>query len=112
MFYFFLIFYLFILAALGISCLVRDLLVVACGIYFPDQGLNLGPLHWKHGVLTAGPPGKSPLHVLDTNNLPTKCIANTFLMTNWIWEAREKKECRITPRILIWGTEWMMVLLK
>ena len=26
---------------------------------FPDQGLNLCPLQWKHGVLTTGPPGKS-----------------------------------------------------
>ena len=29
------------------------------GSYFPDQGLNPRPLHWKHGVLTTGPPGKS-----------------------------------------------------
>ena len=34
------------------------LLVAACGIYFPDQGLNLGPLHWESGVLATGPPGK------------------------------------------------------
>ena len=26
--------------------------VAACGIWFPDQGLNLGPLHWEHGVLS------------------------------------------------------------
>ena len=26
---------------------------------FPDQGSNPRPLQWKHGVLTAGPPGKS-----------------------------------------------------
>ena len=26
----------------------------------PDQGLNLGSLHWEHGVLVTGPPGKSP----------------------------------------------------
>ena len=32
---------------------------VACGIEFPDQGLNLGPLHWELRVLTTGPPGKS-----------------------------------------------------
>ena len=32
----------------------------ACGILVPDQGWNLHPLHWKHGVLTTGPPGKSP----------------------------------------------------
>ena len=29
------------------------------GSYFPDQGLNLHPLHWKHRVLTTGPPGTS-----------------------------------------------------
>ena len=26
---------------------------------FPHQGSNLHPLHWKHGVLTTGPPEKS-----------------------------------------------------
>ena len=26
---------------------------------FPDQGSNPCPLHWKHGILTAGLPGKS-----------------------------------------------------
>ena len=30
-----------------------------CGILFPDQGSNPGPLHWEHGVLATGPPGKS-----------------------------------------------------
>ena len=30
-------------------------LVVAHEIYFPDQGLNLGPLHWEGGVLATGP---------------------------------------------------------
>ena len=34
------------------------LLVAACGIYFPDQGLNPGPLHWDSRVLATGPPGK------------------------------------------------------
>ena len=28
--------------------------------YFPDQGLNLCPLHWKHIVLATGQLGKSP----------------------------------------------------
>ena len=27
---------------------------------FPNQGLNPCPLQWKPGVLTTGPPGKSP----------------------------------------------------
>ena len=29
-------------------------------IYLPDQGLKLGSLHWEHGVLVTGPPGKPP----------------------------------------------------
>ena len=29
--------------------------------WFPDQGSNPHPLHWKHGVLTTGPPGKFPI---------------------------------------------------
>ena len=40
---------------------MQDLLVVACGVYFPDQGLNPGPLHWELRAPATGPPGKSPL---------------------------------------------------
>ena len=35
------------------------LLVTACGIKFPDQESNPGPLHWELRVLVIGPPGKS-----------------------------------------------------
>ena len=38
----------------------RALLVVSCGIWFPDQGSNLGPLHWERGLLATGPAGKPP----------------------------------------------------
>ena len=31
------------------------LFIVACGFWFLGQGLNPGPLHWEHGVLTTGP---------------------------------------------------------
>ena len=34
----------------GLSCSMWDL--------FPDQGCNPGPLHWEHGILATGPPGK------------------------------------------------------
>ena len=47
------------LALLGLSCSVQDLLVVASGIKFPDQGLKLGPLDWVCEVLATGPAGKS-----------------------------------------------------
>ena len=36
-----------------------ELLVAACGIYFPDQGSNLGLLHGEPRVLATGPAGKS-----------------------------------------------------
>ena len=55
------------------SCSIQDLLlryadslVVACGIQFPDQGSNPGPLHWEHGILPTGPPGKSRRLLLDS----------------------------------------------
>lgn len=31
----------------------------ACRIWFPYQGTNAGSLHWEHGVIPTGPPGKS-----------------------------------------------------
>ena len=46
---------------LNLPCSTQDLLVVACGIEFPDQGLNPCPLNWEYGVLPAGPPGKSAM---------------------------------------------------
>ena len=35
-----------------------------CGILGPDQELNPHPLHWKHRVLTPGPPGKSLIIII------------------------------------------------
>ena len=34
--------------------------------YFPNQGKNLCPLWWKHGILTTESPGKSPIYILNT----------------------------------------------
>ena len=39
-------------------------LFAACGIQYPDQGLNLGFLHWELRTLTTGPPGKSLFYCL------------------------------------------------
>ena len=49
--------------------LLRWVLVVACAIYFPSHGSNLGPLHWKHGVSATGPPGKALLKCLNHGKL-------------------------------------------
>ena len=35
------------------------------GSWFHNQGPNLSPLHWRHGVLTTGQPGKSLHSLLD-----------------------------------------------
>ena len=41
---------------------------VACGSLFPNQGLNPHPLHWKHGILTTGLPGRSLQHPWNAKN--------------------------------------------
>ena len=58
------------------------LLVVACGIQFPNQGLNLGPLHWDPGVLAMGPPGKSPTLVLVSSLLFKLIFFNVYHFSN------------------------------
>ena len=47
------------LAVPDLSCSTRELLVTACGISFPAQGSNPGPLSWEHEVLATGPLRKS-----------------------------------------------------
>ena len=46
-----------------VSCIMFDQKQWQCGIWnlssLTDQELNPGPLHWQHGVLISGPPGKS-----------------------------------------------------
>ena len=44
-------FFLIYLVVLGFSWGTQDLLAVAHGIYFLDQGWNPGPLYWERGVL-------------------------------------------------------------
>ena len=63
--HFFLSFFFFYLAALGLCCSTQDLQshgnsVAACETWFPDQGLNLASLHWEHRVLAIGPPSSPP----------------------------------------------------
>ena len=38
----------------------EEILVVACGLWFLEQRLNLDPLHWEHAILATGSPVKSP----------------------------------------------------
>ena len=51
---------------------------VYCGT-FPDQGLNLGPLHWECRVLATGPPGKSlVLSILMWISLDKRLFSSVF----------------------------------
>ena len=43
------------------------LLAVACGVQFSDEGLNLGPLHWKPRVLATGLPGEFLFFLSNSN---------------------------------------------
>ena len=58
---------------------LHEVLVTAHGILFPDQGLNPGPLHWKHRVSATEPPGKSLVLVIKTFNLHFRSLYVTML---------------------------------
>ena len=63
-----------------LSCLLVFLFVCVwprCGMQnlrLPNQGSNLGPLHWERGVFTIGLPRKSLLSLYDV------IIWNNFLL--------------------------------
>ena len=44
------------------------------GSLFPNQGSNLGILHWRHGLLTTEPPGKSPPFIFYFPLRGRKCV--------------------------------------
>ena len=46
-----------------------ELFAAVCGIQFPNQGSNPGPLHWELEVLATGPPRESLNHTLSNGNL-------------------------------------------
>ena len=79
-----------------------ELVVVACGISFTDQGLNLGPLHCESRVLAIGPPEKSlplPLKVssLDTQarSIPHCLDLHRDYGSQSIWGADRKTRFKI-----------------
>ena len=81
-----------------LCCGMWDLLVAACGIWFPDQGSNLGPLRWEHGVKGTGPPGKSCTVSLAL----TGGVFYTWLLIKWaavLWGW-----CHLLDRWGSWGS--------
>ena len=86
------------MGSLAAAC---KLLVAACGIQFPKQGSNLGPLHWEHGVLSTVPPGKSRLFII-------KCKApQSFLEAVYIGRV-----CELVALPLGWPCHNLVILLE
>ena len=69
------------------------LLVGACGICFPDQGLNPGPWHWELGVLVTEPSGKSQIWLI------SRAIDLILLAHLNLWA--ENHTCHLKDSILI-----------
>ena len=67
---------------LVVACRIFELLVVACGIWFPEQGLNLDPLQWEHSILAPGPPGKSMCLLLRLHDESRK-LSLKLLQISW-----------------------------
>ena len=55
------------------------------GSQFPNQELNPSPLHWKHGVLSTGPPGKPSDRILNLENLG--CVQKQINPKPLTWNA-------------------------
>lgn len=58
----------------------------ACRSYFLNQTLNPRPLHWKSGVLTTDPPGKSPaLSNFDSVLVPVLSLARWQIIFTYLF---------------------------
>ena len=46
---------------MGSSVFIEACKIVGCGMWelVPCPGIEPSPLHWEHGILATGPPGKS-----------------------------------------------------
>ena len=68
---------------------------MAHGILVPWPRSNLCPLHWKHEVLSTGPPGNSLLGVLKPT-VATKCLQYH----------RKWSEVKLLSRVRLFATPW------
>ena len=80
-----------------------ELLAAACGIKSPDQGSNLGPLHWELRVLATGPLGSpSPAETYVVINIfHSNSFAFYFLLPTTLF--KEGPIC---------GLQWLLVEVK
>jgi len=73
---------------------LHQALVVACGIWFPDQELNPGPLHWERGVLASWTTREVPImEGLSLSEYPPKFLVPPkffLLFCSWLKGAQGK----------------------
>ena len=77
--------------------------VAACGISFPDQGSNPGPMHWQLGVLATEPPGKSLEEGSYLLLYNAEKFCGLFLLPHGCRDHREQVGVRATARLLAAG---------
>ena len=74
---------------------------MAFGILFPDQGLNLGPLHWQCGALTIGPLGKS-FHSTFYSHGNEDCNRSYYFVL------KQLKQFKRSVKNLLFGREYVL----
>ena len=90
-------------------------LVVACGLSFPDQGSNLGPLHWELEVLAPGTPAKSQEDLVYPKLfyfVAEKYLRNTHIISfpNFTYEETEAPGSEAEPKIVLEDLYWSGVM--
>ena len=50
---------------------------IAFSTKFPDQGSNPDSMHWRHRVLTTGPPGKYCTWIFNSERMPLETVVKT-----------------------------------
>ena len=71
------------------------LIVTAYGIYFLEQGLNLGSLHWEHGVLDIEPPG----NFLESFSFFAIMVVAFYII--WIWNQSSQFNSKLIIYLLV-----------
>ena len=68
------------------------------GSSFPDQGLNLGPLHWGHGISPTGPLAQTVKHLPTMQETQVRSLG---------WEDLLDKAMATHSSTLAWKIPWM-----
>ena len=77
---------------------------MACGIYFPDWGSNLGSLHGK--LIVTGPPGRAPLRVFKSE----RCTAGEHRNGRAVRQDSAGSWCQAEKMVTVHGRLLILLL--